>query len=128
MIQSGPEKIKVNLADRSKNPKAIQKGLNEWDESNDAEMIDSLRRRGAIKNLNPDAFVRPSLTVGATIVPDSSEGYGFKVGDRVQLSRQGIAAAALAGLPQHGRVTGIRDGFIRVGKELYTPSMWEHLA
>lgn len=123
-IQVGEDRVKVNLADISQNSKSVQRGIKEWDQANDAELIESLERRGAVKSLSARSFARPSIVVDQR-QHDEDEGFGFKRGDLVTMTDAGMFNAALSGDVTDGRVEGIRDGFIKVNGRYYAPNLWQ---
>ncbi len=79
-------------------------------EKNPAELIQMIEQnKGArMKHLNADAYnrVRPVLSVDTTKPPVMTEYRGFRVGDKVSMTKEGVINASLAG----DHTEGLKDG------------------
>ena len=117
----------INLADLSKNPKDVQKGIQEWEQSNPAEILECMERRGELKSLKAKSYdrVRPVLSISEPVEPDAESGHGFCRGDRVVATAEGLVNASLCGDPIVGKVQGVRGETVRVNGQYYAPRMWK---
>ncbi len=105
--------------------------LARMDEKNDAELVVMLKQEkarygGTVKNLNPDSFHKLRKTI-QTQDPEPElrlSGHGFRAGDPVKMSREGIMNAALVGDKIHGQIQGVLGRFVRVNGRLYDPGIW----
>jgi hypothetical protein len=117
----------INLADISKNPPDVRRGLEEWSRANPAEVAECMERRGELRHLKAKSYdrVRPVLKVNELPEPDASEGHGFKAGDRVVMVN--FLNATLSGDKLDGTVQGVRGNFLKVNGLYYAKSIWKHV-
>lgn len=118
----------INLVDVTKNSKEVQRGLKEWEKANPAELIECMTRRGELKHLKAkeyDRAYKPRFVIRGQVEPDEAEGHGFKRGDRVIATPEGMASVALCGGITEGVVDGVKGPFVKVNGNYYAPSRWE---